>query len=144
MVESMLGLLLDSPKLLRILIVARKETPMLLLITITCSSLKASVNCCVVSLFPISIELQGIAYLSLISYLSEIRILVLLYKMLIGAFGFILANPCCSNPCQNRGVCMTTGFDQYECDCTRTGYYGENCTTRKDPKSLFMELKFDN
>nr|XP_056700482.1 prostaglandin G/H synthase 2 [Euleptes europaea] len=23
---------------------------------------------------------------------------------------------------------MTTGFDQYECDCTRTGYYGENCT----------------
>ncbi|XP_048338476.1 prostaglandin G/H synthase 2 [Sphaerodactylus townsendi] len=38
------------------------------------------------------------------------------------------ANPCCSNPCQNRGVCMTTGFDQYECDCTRTGYYGENCT----------------
>ncbi|XP_077188786.1 prostaglandin G/H synthase 2 [Paroedura picta] len=38
------------------------------------------------------------------------------------------ANPCCSNPCQNRGVCMTTGFDRYECDCTRTGYYGENCT----------------
>ncbi|XP_054837904.1 prostaglandin G/H synthase 2 [Eublepharis macularius] len=37
-------------------------------------------------------------------------------------------NPCCSNPCQNRGVCMTTGFEQYECDCTRTGYYGENCT----------------
>lgn len=40
------------------------------------------------------------------------------------------ANPCCSNPCQNRGVCMTTGFDRYECDCTRTGYSGENCTKR--------------
>ncbi|MBN3302333.1 PGH2 synthase, partial [Amia calva] len=39
------------------------------------------------------------------------------------------ANPCCSQPCQNRGVCMTRGADQYECDCTRTGYYGQNCTT---------------
>ncbi|XP_006009312.1 prostaglandin G/H synthase 2 isoform X2 [Latimeria chalumnae] len=38
-------------------------------------------------------------------------------------------NPCCSNPCQNRGVCMTVGFDNYECDCTRTGFYGKNCTT---------------
>nr|AAB26484.1 prostaglandin endoperoxide synthase, cyclooxygenase, PES, TIS10/PES-2, p71=macrophage activation-associated marker protein {N-terminal} [mice, macrophage cell line RAW 264, Peptide Partial, 26 aa] [Mus sp.] len=26
------------------------------------------------------------------------------------------ANPCCSNPCQNRGECMSTGFDQYGCD----------------------------
>lgn len=42
----------------------------------------------------------------------------------------LLVNPCCSSPCQNRGVCMTSGFDRYECDCTRTGYYGENCTTR--------------
>lgn len=23
------------------------------------------------------------------------------------------------------------GFDQYKCDCTRTGFYGENCSTRK-------------
>ncbi|XP_078498679.1 prostaglandin G/H synthase 2 isoform X1 [Lissotriton helveticus] len=38
------------------------------------------------------------------------------------------ANPCCSHPCQNRGVCMTVGYDRYECDCTRTGYSGENCT----------------
>ncbi|XP_043941254.1 prostaglandin G/H synthase 2 [Protopterus annectens] len=38
-------------------------------------------------------------------------------------------NPCCSSPCQNRGVCMTKGFDHYECDCTGTGYSGENCTT---------------
>lgn len=44
---------------------------------------------------------------------------------------FIVANPCCSNPCQNRGVCMSIGFDQYTCDCTRTGFYGENCSTRK-------------
>ena len=44
---------------------------------------------------------------------------------------FILGNPCCSNPCQNQGVCMSVGFDHYKCDCTRTGFYGENCSTRK-------------
>lgn len=36
-------------------------------------------------------------------------------------------NPCCSNPCQHRSICMTKGFDDYACDCTRTGYYGKNC-----------------
>lgn len=38
-------------------------------------------------------------------------------------------NPCCYYPCQNRGICMRYGLDRYQCDCTRTGYYGENCTT---------------
>ncbi|XP_077572967.1 prostaglandin G/H synthase 2 [Stigmatopora nigra] len=38
-------------------------------------------------------------------------------------------NLCCSEPCQNRGVCTALGSDAYECDCTRTGYYGQNCTT---------------
>nr|XP_023663696.1 prostaglandin G/H synthase 1-like [Paramormyrops kingsleyae] len=37
-------------------------------------------------------------------------------------------NPCCHFPCQNWGVCVRFGMDRYECDCTRTGYYGENCT----------------
>ncbi|KAM4020069.1 prostaglandin G/H synthase 1 [Anomaloglossus baeobatrachus] len=37
-------------------------------------------------------------------------------------------NPCCYFPCQHKGVCVTYGLDQYECDCTRTGYYGRNCT----------------
>uniref|UniRef100_A0A8C9UX62 Prostaglandin G/H synthase 1 n=1 Tax=Scleropages formosus TaxID=113540 RepID=A0A8C9UX62_SCLFO len=37
-------------------------------------------------------------------------------------------DPCCHYPCQNRGVCVRFGPDRYECDCTRTGYYGENCT----------------
>ncbi|XP_069498775.1 prostaglandin G/H synthase 2-like [Ambystoma mexicanum] len=54
--------------------------------------------------------------------------------LLSGALVFALAalsqaaSPCCSHPCQNRGVCMTMGYDRYECDCTRTGFYGENCT----------------
>ncbi|XP_069841885.1 prostaglandin G/H synthase 1 [Dendropsophus ebraccatus] len=37
-------------------------------------------------------------------------------------------NPCCYYPCQHKGVCVRYELDQYECDCTRTGYYGRNCT----------------
>ncbi|CAJ1070177.1 phosducin-like protein [Xyrichtys novacula] len=37
-------------------------------------------------------------------------------------------NPCCYFPCQHWGVCVRFDEDKYECDCTRTGYYGENCT----------------
>ncbi|XP_068609217.1 prostaglandin G/H synthase 1-like [Brachionichthys hirsutus] len=37
-------------------------------------------------------------------------------------------NPCCYLPCQNSGVCVRFGEDGYECDCTGTGYHGENCT----------------
>ncbi|XP_075435442.1 prostaglandin G/H synthase 1 [Ascaphus truei] len=37
-------------------------------------------------------------------------------------------NPCCSFPCQHRGVCVRFEMDTYECDCTRTGYSGTNCT----------------
>ncbi|XP_048845948.1 prostaglandin G/H synthase 2-like [Brienomyrus brachyistius] len=39
------------------------------------------------------------------------------------------ADPCCSQPCKNRGICTSKGSDAYECDCTRTGYYGQNCST---------------
>ncbi|XP_044515699.1 prostaglandin G/H synthase 1-like [Gracilinanus agilis] len=37
-------------------------------------------------------------------------------------------NPCCYYPCQHKGICIQTEQDQYQCDCTRTGYYGPNCT----------------
>ncbi|XP_023648049.1 prostaglandin G/H synthase 1 [Paramormyrops kingsleyae] len=37
-------------------------------------------------------------------------------------------NPCCHYPCQHWGVCVRVGLAGYQCDCTRTGYYGENCT----------------
>uniref|UniRef100_A0A8D3E2H2 Prostaglandin G/H synthase 1 n=1 Tax=Scophthalmus maximus TaxID=52904 RepID=A0A8D3E2H2_SCOMX len=37
-------------------------------------------------------------------------------------------NPCCYYPCQQSGVCVRFGTDGYKCDCTRTGFYGENCT----------------
>lgn len=45
------------------------------------------------------------------------------------ALGQASCNPCCSNPCQNRGICLSKGFDRFECDCTRTGYYGKYCNT---------------
>lgn len=44
---------------------------------------------------------------------------------------FPTVNPCCYLPCQHRGVCVRYAEDKYECDCTRTGYYGENCTVRE-------------
>uniref|UniRef100_A0A4W2EHL9 Prostaglandin G/H synthase 1 n=1 Tax=Bos indicus x Bos taurus TaxID=30522 RepID=A0A4W2EHL9_BOBOX len=37
-------------------------------------------------------------------------------------------NPCCYYPCQHQGICVRFGLDRYQCDCTRTGYYGPNCT----------------
>lgn len=40
-------------------------------------------------------------------------------------------NPCCYYPCQHLGVCMRIGLEGYKCDCTRTGYFGANCTSRK-------------
>uniref|UniRef100_A0A3P9HI80 Prostaglandin G/H synthase 2 n=1 Tax=Oryzias latipes TaxID=8090 RepID=A0A3P9HI80_ORYLA len=50
-------------------------------------------------------------------------------------------NPCCSWPCQNRGVCTSLGSDSYECDCTRTGYYGQNCSTPEFFTWIKMTLK---
>ncbi|XP_026790716.2 prostaglandin G/H synthase 2a [Pangasianodon hypophthalmus] len=55
--------------------------------------------------------------------------LVLLGSLIFVCNGGVTADPCCSQPCQNRGICVSKGLDAYECDCTRTGYYGENCTT---------------
>uniref|UniRef100_A0A7M4EXB9 Prostaglandin G/H synthase 1 n=1 Tax=Crocodylus porosus TaxID=8502 RepID=A0A7M4EXB9_CROPO len=37
-------------------------------------------------------------------------------------------DPCCHFPCQHQGVCVRVGPEGYECDCTRTGYFGTNCT----------------
>ncbi|TRY56835.1 hypothetical protein DNTS_004105 [Danionella cerebrum] len=59
--------------------------------------------------------------------------------VLLSSFSIFLGeayDPCCAQPCQNQGVCLSKGADAYECDCTRTGYYGENCTTRKFTKGF--------
>ncbi|XP_028258731.1 prostaglandin G/H synthase 2 [Parambassis ranga] len=63
---------------------------------------------------------------------------------LLAFLGFLVcegANPCCSEPCQNRGVCTALGSDNYECDCTRTGFYGQNCTTPEFLTWLKVTLK---
>ena len=37
-------------------------------------------------------------------------------------------DPCCSFPCQNRGVCSPTkDYTSYTCDCGTLPYYGKNC-----------------
>lgn len=33
---------------------------------------------------------------------------------------------------------MRYGESSYECDCTRTGYYGENCTVRESLNVSFI------
>nr|XP_046241426.1 prostaglandin G/H synthase 1-like isoform X2 [Scatophagus argus] len=43
-------------------------------------------------------------------------------------FSLFAVNPCCYYPCQNTGVCVRFGTDRFKCDCTGTGFYGENCT----------------
>ncbi|KAL0276475.1 UNVERIFIED_CONTAM: hypothetical protein PYX00_004040 [Menopon gallinae] len=35
-------------------------------------------------------------------------------------------NPCCSMPCQHRGVCIPVSNVLYECDCAK-GYFGKSC-----------------
>ncbi|KAM4578584.1 prostaglandin G/H synthase 1 isoform 2-T2 [Fundulus diaphanus] len=50
-------------------------------------------------------------------------------------------NPCCYYPCQNRGVCVRFGTDNYNCDCTHTGFYGENCTVPEFWTRIRLMLK---
>ena len=36
-------------------------------------------------------------------------------------------NPCDSSPCLNSGNCDKDGSGGYKCDCSSTGYNGDNC-----------------
>ncbi|XP_053381120.1 prostaglandin G/H synthase 2-like isoform X1 [Mercenaria mercenaria] len=53
-------------------------------------------------------------------------------------------NPCCSFPCENRGVCMTTGVGRFECDCEGTGYYGPTCEKPTFWKRVVWLIKPDS
>ncbi|XP_034728551.1 prostaglandin G/H synthase 1 isoform X1 [Etheostoma cragini] len=52
-----------------------------------------------------------------------------------------VVNPCCYYPCQNSGVCVRFGAERYECDCTRTGFYGDNCTVPELWTRVRLSLK---
>ncbi|XP_036955342.1 prostaglandin G/H synthase 1 isoform X3 [Acanthopagrus latus] len=52
-----------------------------------------------------------------------------------------VVNPCCYYPCQNSGVCVRFGTDGYQCDCTRTGFYGDNCTVPEFWTRIRLMLK---
>ncbi|CAG5925175.1 unnamed protein product [Menidia menidia] len=54
--------------------------------------------------------------------------LLLLLESSSSADDSSVVNPCCYYPCQNSGVCVRFGTESYKCDCTRTGFYGENCS----------------
>ena len=43
---------------------------------------------------------------------------------------FIAIRACEPNPCKHSGVCIALGPQQFECDCTGTGYEGDMCQYR--------------
>ncbi|XP_078734056.1 prostaglandin G/H synthase 2-like [Lampetra fluviatilis] len=51
------------------------------------------------------------------------------------------ANPCCSFPCRNKGVCTEYEHGRYDCDCTYTGYHGKNCTIPELRTAIVRMLK---
>ncbi|CAN9512918.1 unnamed protein product [Ophioblennius macclurei] len=52
-----------------------------------------------------------------------------------------IVNPCCYYPCQNTGVCVRFGKKDFQCDCTRTGFYGDNCTVPEFGTRFRLMLK---
>ncbi|XP_041856616.1 prostaglandin G/H synthase 1 [Melanotaenia boesemani] len=52
-----------------------------------------------------------------------------------------VVNPCCFYPCQNSGVCVRYDTHSYKCDCTRTGFYGVNCTIPEFWTRIYLMLK---
>ncbi|XP_033732578.1 prostaglandin G/H synthase 2-like [Pecten maximus] len=62
--------------------------------------------------------------------------------VLVVVMGMVSANnSCCSYPCQNGGVCMTTGMKGFKCDCTGTDFYGTTCETPTFIKRIKLWLK---
>ncbi|KAG7490925.1 prostaglandin G/H synthase 1-like [Solea senegalensis] len=70
-----------------------------------------------------------------------IPIILLLTEISSCAGDANVVNPCCYYPCQNSGVCVRFGTGGYQCDCTRTGFYGENCTVPSLWTRVYLMLK---
>ncbi|XP_059141342.1 prostaglandin G/H synthase 2-like [Physella acuta] len=51
-------------------------------------------------------------------------------------------NPCCSFPCQNKGICLTGREPgSYTCDCGNSDFYGPHCETPTLTKRLKLFLR---
>uniref|UniRef100_H3DDR9 Prostaglandin G/H synthase 1 n=1 Tax=Tetraodon nigroviridis TaxID=99883 RepID=H3DDR9_TETNG len=68
-------------------------------------------------------------------------LLLLLLEITSSAGDSNSVNPCCYYPCQHAGVCVRYGTDQYQCDCTGTGFYGDNCTVPEFWTNIYVMLK---
>ncbi|XP_074526136.1 prostaglandin G/H synthase 1 [Halichoeres trimaculatus] len=75
----------------------------------------------------------------LFSIWAFVHLLLLQTSSCAGDSGVV--NPCCFYPCQNSGVCVRFGTDGYQCDCTRTGFSGGNCTVPDLWTRLLLLLK---
>ncbi|XP_071097198.1 prostaglandin G/H synthase 2-like [Haliotis cracherodii] len=71
-------------------------------------------------------------------HLLTLAVVVIVYSHYSSA-----ENPCCSFPCQNGGICMTTGHTSYTCDCTGLEYYGDSCEHPTFWKKVKLMLKPD-
>ena len=47
---------------------------------------------------------------------------------------------CASNPCQHNGQCSEPNPDKYQCDCSGTGFTGQNCETGKSSMCLMFTV----
>lgn len=71
--------------------------------------------------------------------MDAVRTLFLLWLCALGVAASV--NPCCYWPCENKGVCVNVGLEGYECDCSHSGYYGDNCTLPYLWTSVYTFLK---
>ena len=63
-------------------------------------------------------------------------------KILALAAGQALTDdPCSSSPCQNGGVCIQVRYGRFRCECTGTGFYGDNCA-KGEMDTAFLGLPF--
>ncbi|XP_020561319.1 prostaglandin G/H synthase 1 isoform X1 [Oryzias latipes] len=74
--------------------------------------------------------------------MKAVRLLfICVFMILMKKSSSTKVNPCCYYPCQNTGVCVRFGLEDYRCDCTRTGFYGDNCTTPELWTRIRLALK---
>ena len=50
-------------------------------------------------------------------------------------------DPCSSSPCQNGGVCIQVRYGRFRCECTGTGFYGDNCA-KGEMDTAFLGFPF--